>query len=179
MKALHKLAIKRNLALLLLIAVAILIAAASRADKSTMDKVKSAAEATGRPVAPVAAGGKAAPGDLDLARLRRESASDGPANAFASVSWYVPPPPPPPPPQTKPQPPAPPTAPPLPFTCLGRYQEAEEAIVFLVKGDLVLAVKEGDVIEDLYRIDGIQGATLSLTYLPLNIKQTINIGDGE
>ncbi len=113
-------------------------------------------------------------GELDLAQLRREADAGEPGNVFASKSWYVPPPPPPPPP-VKVVPP-PPTAPPLPFTYLGRYQDAGKPVFFLVKGDRVLTVKEGDIIEGNYRVDGIAGSTLGLTYLPLNIKQTLDIG---
>ena len=121
----------------------------------------------------------AVPGDLDLAQLRREVSAAEPGNAFESKSWYVPPPPPPPPPPAPPQKPLPPpvpTAPPLPFVYLGTYQDAAKPVIFLVRGDRVLSVSAGDVIEGTYRVDGIVRATLSLTYLPLNIKQTLNIG---
>ena len=118
-------------------------------------------------------------GDLDLTQLRREAAAAEPGNAFESKSWYVPPPPPPPPPPApppKPLPPPVPKAPPLPFVYLGTYQDAAKPVIFLVRGDRVLSVSAGDVIEGTYRVDSIVGATLSLTYLPLNIKQTLNIG---
>jgi hypothetical protein len=113
---------------------------------------------------------------LDLGSVARSVEKDEPANLFASKSWYVPPPPPPPPPPPKPVPPPPPTAPPLPFTYLGRFVEAGKPVIFLVRGDRVLTVKVGDVVEGNYRVEGIVGSTLSLTYLPLNIKQTLDIG---
>lgn len=112
-------------------------------------------------------------GDLDPSRLRREANVSETGNAFESKSWYVPPPPPPPP---KPLPPPPPTAPPLPFTYLGRYEEATKPVIFLVRGDRVLLVKAGDVIEGTYRVEGIAGTVLGLTYLPLNIRQNLDIG---
>jgi hypothetical protein len=115
-------------------------------------------------------------GELDLAPLRREPDAREPANAFTSKSWYVPPPAPPPPP---PAPPPPPTAPPLPFAYLGRFQDKGRAVIFLVKDDRVLTVKEGDIIEGNYRVDGIVGSKLELTYLPLDIKQALNIGNEE
>jgi hypothetical protein len=59
---------------------------------------------------------------------------------------------------------------------MGQYQEKDKPVIFLVNGDRVLTVKEGDVIDGTYRADSIAGSTLSLTYLPLNIKQTLNIG---
>jgi hypothetical protein len=92
---------------------------------------------------------------------------------FTGKSWYVPPPPPPP---TPPPPPPPPAAPPLPFTYLGQLQDGGKAEIFLVKDDRVLTVKQGDILEGNYRVDGIVGSKLELTYLPLGIKQTLNIG---
>jgi hypothetical protein len=114
--------------------------------------------------------------DLDLARLKREPAKE-PSNAFEAKSWYVPPPPPPPPVAVKPPPPPPPSAPPLPFTFLGQYQDPARHVIFLVRGERVLAVSEGEVIEGTYRVEGIVGTTLAITYLPLNIRQTLTIGN--
>jgi hypothetical protein len=113
--------------------------------------------------------------DLDLAQLRREAPAQEPANAFESKSWYVPPPPPPVV-QVKPPPPPPPSAPPLPFIFLGLYQDAAQPVIFLVRGDRVLAVSAGEVIEGTYRVEGIVGTSLAITYLPLNIRQTLTIG---
>jgi hypothetical protein len=106
----------------------------------------------------------------------REAGSAEVGNVFASKSWYVPPPPPPPPAAAPPGPPPKPTAPPLPFTYLGKYQDTGAPVIFLVRGDRILTVKQGDVIEGNYRVDGIAGSTLTLTYMPLDIKQTLNIG---
>jgi len=145
--------------------------------------VKTEATAQPRPKAQARAEARPVPGerlaqaeDLDLAQLRRPAAAD-PANAFESKSWYVPPPPPPPPPPpAPPAPPPAPKAPPLPFTYLGQYQDSDKPVILLVKQDRIYTVKAGDVIEGTYRVDGIVGATLGLTYLPLNIKQILNIG---
>lgn len=114
--------------------------------------------------------------ELDLTLLRREASAAEPGNAFAAKSWYVPPPPPPPPPPQKTLPPPPPKPPPLPFSYLGKFQDTAAPVIFLVRGDRILTVSAGDVIESTYRVDGIVGTTLSLTYLPLNIKQTLDIG---
>jgi hypothetical protein len=113
--------------------------------------------------------------ELDLAQLRREAPAKEPANAFESKSWYVPPPPPPVV-QVKPAPPPPPSAPPLPFTFLGLYQDSATHVIFLVRGDRILAVRAGEVIEGTYRVEGIVGTTLAITYLPLNIRQTLTVG---
>ena len=93
------------------------------------------------------------------------------ANVFASTSWYVPPPPP------KVEPPPKPTAPPLPFTFMGRYQDAKAAsVVMLTKGDRLYTVTEGDVIDDTYRVDRIGDKAVELTYLPLQTKQSLPTG---
>lgn len=98
-------------------------------------------------------------------------------NIFKSKSWFVPPPPPPSTPP-KPVPPPPPTAPPLPYTFLGSYQGPDgNLIIFLTRGERVYSVSPGDILENTYRVDGVAAGQLGLTYLPLNIKQTMNIGE--
>jgi len=113
--------------------------------------------------------------ELDLSRLRRKGEVVSPENLFSRKSWYVAPPPAPPVPVRVAPPPVP-KAPPLPFTYLGRYVESGKPVFFLVTGERILTVKEGDVIEGNYRVDGVVGTTLGLTYLPLNTKQTLDIG---
>jgi len=112
--------------------------------------------------------------NLKLPQLRREETAAAAGNAFESKSWYVAPPPPPP---ALPSPPPVPTAPPLPFSYLGRYEDAGKPIIFLSRGDRVLSVTAGEVIEGTYRVDGISGSTLAMTYLPLNVRQTLDIGN--
>jgi len=115
---------------------------------------------------------------IELERLNRpggKAAADTSAgNAFNAISWYVPPPPPPPP---KPVPPPPPSAPPMPFSYFGRYEEGGSLIILLIKGERMYTVAEGEVIENTYRIERLIGGRLELTYLPLNIKQTISTGE--
>jgi hypothetical protein len=107
-----------------------------------------------------------------LARSPEQEARIG--GVFNATSWYEPPPPPPPPP---PAPPPVPTAPPLPFAYLGRYEEAPTRLVILVKGERIYTVAAGDVIEDTYRIERVTPGMVELTYLPLNIKQTLGTGE--
>lgn len=115
---------------------------------------------------------------VGLERLNREDATaksdpaDG--NVFKAMSWYVPPPPPPPKP---PPPPPPPTAPPLPFSFMGRYEEGGTLIILLVRGDRIYTVSEGEVIDNTYRVERLSGGQLELTYLPLNIRQTLSAGE--
>lgn len=126
-------------------------------------------------VSPPVTGGPrpAGEGALELDKLRRDATNVKSDNAFASKSWYVAPPPPkyvPPP----PPPPPKPVAPPLPFTFVGETRGSDgQPRFFLTKGSKLYSVAPGDVIEGTYRFDGKFGNTLSLTYLPLNIKQTI------
>lgn len=98
------------------------------------------------------------------------------SNAFEAMTWHVPPPPPPPQPVAKPAPPPPPSAPPMPFTFLGRYEDGETRTILLVKGDRIYTVSEGEVIDKTYRVERLAGGQLELTYLPLDIKQTISAG---
>lgn len=116
---------------------------------------------------------------VELERLGRPQAAADPevGNAFSAISWYVPPPPPPPPPPPKYVPPPPPTAPPLPFSYFGRYEEGGTQIILLVKGDRIYTVSTGDVIENTYRVEGMAGGRLELTYLPLDIRQTLSTGE--
>ena len=98
---------------------------------------------------------------------------------FKSKSWFVPPPPPKlaPPTPTKPEPPPVPTAPPLPYAYLGTYQEpGGKLAIYLTRLGKIYLVSSGDTLENLYHIDDIQDGSLNMTYLPLNIKQTLRIG---
>lgn len=92
-------------------------------------------------------------------------------NAFAPQSWT--PPPPPPPENLKP------TAPPLPFNVIGKKLQDGEWQVFLANQDRVYVVKDKDVLDGVYRTDSITPPTLTLTYLPLKIQQTLAIGSAE
>jgi hypothetical protein len=117
---------------------------------------------------------------VELERLQRQAAppetAQAAGNAFPAMSWFVPPPPPPPRPPPKPLPPPPPTAPPMPFSFMGLYEDGAKRVILLVKGDLIYTVSEGDVIDNTYRVERLSAGQLELTYLPLNIKQTISTG---
>ena len=70
-----------------------------------------------------------------------------------------------------------PSAPPLPFAFMGRMVEAERLTVFLVKGERVYLASEGDVIDDIYKLEKIEPGQLTLLYLPLNAVQTLAVGE--
>lgn len=164
----------RQRILLAVLAVTIVLSAASGGDRETGRTAGTASET----VLPRQAGpGKSPPPvvpRVELERMQpRQAAEVG--KLFGAMSWYVPPPPPPPQPPRKPLPP-PPSAPPMPFSFLGRYVEDEALIILLVKGERIYTVSEGEVIENTYRVERLMGGVLEMTYLPLNIKQTINTG---
>ncbi len=109
------------------------------------------------------------------ARSRIVPESSG--NAFTNLSWLPPPPPvvivPPP----RPPKPPPPSAPPLPFTFVGLMEKgAASPQAFLAKGDALLVVAAGDTIDNnTYRIETLSAQKIVITYLPMNIQQTLNI----
>lgn len=164
---------KRKWSLLALVLVLAALLVAAGADRDGKGKAETVAESRPKPKTENARMADAS--GPELALLQRPAETKEPGNVFESKSWYVPPPAPPPA-KLLPPPPPPPTAPPLPFTYLGQYQDKDKPVIFLVRGDRVLTVKQGEVIDGAYRVDGIVGTSLGLTYLPLNIKQILNIG---
>jgi len=92
---------------------------------------------------------------------------------FGGQNWNPPPPPPPPAPKL---PPPAPMAPPLPFTYLGKAAADGEWEVYLARADKVFVVRLKTVIDGVYRVDAIAPPMMSLTYLPLNQVQQLNIG---
>lgn len=99
---------------------------------------------------------------------------------FQSKSWYTPPHQPPAnslPPQlpanSLPPPPTPPSAPQLPFTFIGRMIDGNDVILFLSKSNRQYTAKVNDVLDDMYRVDKITDSNAVLTYLPMNIQQTL------
>lgn len=107
--------------------------------------------------------------DVKLARSLENS-------PFESKTWTPIPPPPPPTPIVVNVAPPPPTAPPLPFVFLGKLVSADGIEVFLARGESTFVVNKSTVIEGTYRVDSIAPPMLSLTYLPLNQVQQLNIG---
>ena len=98
-------------------------------------------------------------------------------DVFGRRDWNPPPPPPPAAEsQAKAPPPPPPSAPPLPFTYLGKAASAGSWEVFLAIGDKTYIARDKMVIDGIYRVDAIAPPTLTLTYLPLNQVQQLNIG---
>ncbi|WP_410481911.1 hypothetical protein ACJ70E_11600 [Pseudomonas plecoglossicida] len=69
-----------------------------------------------------------------------------------------------------------PTAPALPFQFIGRMGERDDLQIFLQSGEKLYVVRQGDVIDDTYRLDRVSASELSLVYLPLHQSQTLSVG---
>ena len=100
-----------------------------------------------------------------------EQFSQGEHGVFGRQDWTPPPPPPAPAP-----PPPPPSAPPLPFTFIGKSVAGGTWEVYLARGDRTYLVRDKAVIDGTWRVDAIAPPLLTLTYLPLNTVQQLNIG---
>lgn len=140
-----------------------------------------AREPTGARMQPMAPSSVDAKGSLDLARLHRAPAAEPGGELFGEPPASIAPPP------ALPArgrqaavqpepPPPPPEPPPLPFRYLGQLLEGERRMVFLVAGERNLVVGAGDVIDNVYRVDEIGEDALRLTYLPMNVQQTLPTG---
>ncbi len=111
---------------------------------------------------------------LALDKLQR---ADGLENntlkdAFQAQSWAPPPPPP-----APPAPPPPPSPPPLPYSYMGQLVQDGTLTVFLTRQNQNYAVKAGDKLDGSYRVDSIDNQRMVLTYLPLNMQQSLTVGN--
>ena len=97
-------------------------------------------------------------------------------DAFPTRDWS---PPPPPAPKTVQAAPPPPSAPPFPYTVFGKKLEDGEWQVFLRRDERILVVKSLDTIDNQYRVDEIRPPMMTLTYLPLQLKQPVAIGGAQ
>jgi hypothetical protein len=66
-----------------------------------------------------------------------------------------------------------PGAPPLPFHYFGRLTENGKTEVFVMRGEELISVAEGQKLGD-YRVDKIGGTSIAFTYLPLKTKQKLD-----
>ena len=74
-------------------------------------------------------------------------------------------------------PPPAPTAPPLQFKYSGKAISGNETWVFLTQSGEHHITKVGGKINNQYRLDSINDSTITVTYLPLNMKQTLTINN--
>lgn len=115
-------------------------------------------------------------GGKKAAASARRAIPDSTQDAFSSISWVPPPPPPLPLPVQlqAPTPPPAPTAPPVPFALLGLIENgSDRPQAFLTRGDTLWIVAQGESIENTYRVESFAAQSIVLTYLPLDIQQTV------
>jgi hypothetical protein len=140
----------------------------------TKEDVRPAVE----PVAPSGTGTVHADNGLALPDRTRAIPQPG-GDAIAKLSWVAPAPVAVARPVVSLAPPEPvlPVAPALPFTFVGLLEQGTaKPQAFLAKGNTLLVVSAGDVIDaDTYRVDALGAQHIQLTYLPLNTQQTLNI----
>ena len=112
---------------------------------------------------------------LDRLESRKFSAQAG--DIFRAQSWA---PPPPPRSEIEAEKNKPPPPPPLQFKYLGKIIEGEETQVFLTLAERNYVVKPGENINGQYRMDEVNDQAITITYLPLNVKQMLAIaGPGD
>jgi len=110
-------------------------------------------------------------GTIPLQKLKREPQSSKVYNLFKVHSWVVVPPTK----KVKPAPPPPPVAPPAPFTYLGKLENSPKGtLIFLMANNKLYSVIKGEKIDQQWRLDAEETNTLRLTYIPLNLTQTLS-----
>ena len=67
-----------------------------------------------------------------------------------------------------------PVAPPLPFRYFGLLTENGKTEVFVMRGEDLLSLAPGQTIGE-YRVDKIADASISFTYLPMKMQQTLDL----
>ncbi len=70
-----------------------------------------------------------------------------------------------------------PAAPPLPFVFVGKHFDGTRWEVFVSRGEQTLILRAGQSIDPNYRVESVQPPRMVINYLPLDEKQTLNIGN--
>jgi hypothetical protein len=115
----------------------------------------------------------AAAPEIDLAKLKRGQAEAPHGDPFAPRSFA-------PPVQraaAAAAAPEAPSAPPLPFSYLGRITQDGKTEVFVLRGEDLIGIAAGRKIDDQYRVDAISESSISFTYLPLKMQQSLELGE--
>lgn len=138
---------------------------------------ESPAPAAGAAVSDVALRGTPAAeppgGTVRVDLLNRAAQARPPRDAFSPRLWQ-PVLPPPPASVEPPPPPPPPAAPALPFTFMGRLESpGEKTVYYLLAGDRLHVVTEGETIDGTHRIESVQGDRMQILYIPLSIVQAL------
>jgi hypothetical protein len=76
--------------------------------------------------------------------------------------------------KVKPGPPPPPMAPPAPFVYMGKLEDTPKGTqLFLLANNRVITVMTGEKIDAVWRVDAEDANSIRLTYLPLNLPQSL------
>lgn len=63
----------------------------------------------------------------------------------------------------------------MPYRVAGKVVREGAAEVVLAKGDRVVTVREGDTLEDGYRVEAITSDRVTLLYVPLDVRESIRV----
>ena len=74
--------------------------------------------------------------------------------------------------------PAQPAAPPLPFQYVGKWSRGDKTEVLVISGEELIAIDPGQKLGD-YRVDQIGESSINFTYLPLKMKQSLELPAAE
>ncbi len=110
------------------------------------------------------------PEDIDLSKLERSAAQTPRTDPFARRSFA--------PPTLQAAAaaePTPPAAPPLPFRYMGRLTQDGKTEVFVLRGEDIISIAPGHKIDAEYRVDGITETAITMTYLPLSMRQSLEL----
>jgi hypothetical protein len=110
----------------------------------------------------------AAGADFDLSMLEHKEAAAPSADPFASRSFGAPR-------QERAAVQPRPEAPALPFRYMGKVVEDGKTEILLLRGDEHFAVAAGQKIDNEYRLDKVTASALTITYLPMKTKQTLEL----
>ena len=120
------------------------------------------------PVVPAAA----RPAALGTQLPVREPMGRGRGDLFATRSWA------PPPPKLQAEPaalPAPPAPPPNPYRFAGTLLQGGKRSVFLLLGDRLVEAKEGEMLEQNFRVQSVTADAVTLVYVPLEAPVTMTL----
>lgn len=159
----------------LLALAALLIDRGATTDAPPAPSSTAVAETSISPPSPKAPATTAAP-RKDVSPEAPGTPTGGQVDIFAVRTWD-PPAPVPDPATAAASPPPPPEPPPLPFRYAGRLEEpGKPPVFFILRGEKVLAVHPGELIDGNYRVGTIEGGQLHFFYRPMRIRQSIPVG---
>lgn len=104
--------------------------------------------------------------DIDLEKLHRADAAAPQNDPFARRSFAAAP---------VQQAAAAPVAPPLPFRYFGKLTERGATEVFVMRGDDLISIAPGRKIDQEYRVEKITDTSISFTYLPMKMTQSMDL----